>query len=169
MEGAGTVKKSILILSFTALLPLYGCTSTPQKEETIFQYKDSYVGDSGAVGNITRPLAEPEGENMGGLELKTTEEPYGIILNYSPDDSIENSELDYRELALYNASIILALVKNAEWVQFNFVEEEVKVSRDDLQDWFVKDLRDFSEEEELRSFIQEHLEDEEKVEQFFRD
>lgn len=160
-------KKSILFLSLTALLTLYGCTTTPPKEETIFQYKDSYVGDSGAVGNITRPLAEPAGEIMSGLELKTTEEPYGIILNYSPDDSTENTEMDYEELALYNASIILALVKNAEWVQFNFVEEEVKVSRDELQNWFGKDIREFSEEEELRSFIQGQLEDIEKVNQFF--
>ncbi|WP_187444912.1 DUF4825 domain-containing protein [Rossellomorea vietnamensis] len=162
-------RKSILFLSLTALLTLYGCTTTPPKDETIFQYKDSYVGDSGAVGNITRPLDEPAGEHMSGLELKTTEEPYGIILNYSPDDSIENNKLDYRELSLYNASIILALVKNAEWVQFNFVEEKVKVPRDKLEHWIGKDIRDFSEEEELRSFIQEHLEDAEKVDQFFRD
>ncbi|MBM7650246.1 hypothetical protein JOC78_003231 [Bacillus ectoiniformans] len=157
----------IYIFSF-AFLILTGCNSTAvNKSDDLFQYKDSYVGDSGAVGNITRRLPNPAGEHLNGLELKTKEEPYGVILNYIEADKIEDIELNYSELALYNATFIFALVKNADWVQFNFVEDQMLITREKLQDWYGKDIRLFSSEEELNRFVQEHLKDQDKVNQFF--
>ena len=113
------VKKMLMVLSFFifVLLVLNGCNPTKVNEDKdIFQFKDSYVGDAGAVGNITRRLPNPNGEQFNGLELKTTEEPYGIIMNYINVEKSKDIETNYRELALYNATFILALVKNADWV-----------------------------------------------------
>ncbi|MBW9235660.1 DUF4825 domain-containing protein, partial [Leptospira santarosai] len=76
-------------------------------------------------------------------------------------------ETDYKELALYNATLILALVKNADWVKFNFVEQELKVNRQELQNWYGKDVRDFNNEEELNKFTHQYLEDKNKVNHFF--
>ena len=164
------VKKMLMVLSFFifVLLVLNGCNPTKVNEDKdIFQFKDSYVGDAGAVGNITRRLPNPNGEQFNGLELKTIEEPYGIIMNYINVEKSKDIETNYRELALYNATFILALVKNADWVKFNFIKQEFKVSREELQILYGKDIRQFNNEEELSIFIQENLEDENKVIQFF--
>ncbi|WP_404328616.1 DUF4825 domain-containing protein [Mesobacillus maritimus] len=150
------------------LLFLNGCNlNEVNKEEDIFQFKDSYVGDAGAVGNITNLLPKPNGEQGSGLELKTTEEPYGVILNYASVEKSEGTETNYEELALYNATFILALVHNADWVTFNFVEQEFVVTREELQRFYGTDIREFNNEDDLNRFIQENLEDKNKVTQFF--
>lgn len=158
----------ILFFSLLIILFLNGCSSNEVNEnEDIFQYRNSYVGDAGSVGNITMQLPKPNGEQVSGLELKTTEEPYGVILNYIATDKSEDIETDYKELALYNATFILSLVQNADWVKFNFINQEFKVSREDLQNFYGRDVREFNNEEELSKFIQKNLEDDNRVIQFF--
>ena len=160
----------ILFYSLLILLILNGCSSNEVKEtEDLFQFKNSYVGDAGAVGNITMKLPKPNGEKISGLELETTEEPYGIIVNYSSTEENEPIEVNYNELALFNATFILSLVQNADWVKFNFVEQELKISREELQNYYGKDIREFNNEEELSKFIQENLADETRVTQFYNE
>lgn len=161
--------RRMFFLFSLVLLFLGGCNSQPSPTmDDLFQFKDSYVGDNGAVGNITNGLPSPKGERTNGLELKTTSEPYGIIINYITAETTGTGEKNYKETALYNATFIFALVKNADWVHFNFVEEEVIVTREDLENWYGgKDLREFQTEEELIGFSQEFLEDEDRVNQFF--
>lgn len=157
-----------LLFSLLILFLLNGCSSNEINEnEDIFQFKNSYVGDAGAVGNITRRLPKPNGEQLSGLELETKKEPYGIILNYNTTEKSEDVETNYKELALYNATFILSLVKNADWVTFNFIKQEFKVSREELQKFYEKDVREFNNEEELSMFIQKNLEQEKRVIQFF--
>ncbi|OCA83929.1 DUF4825 domain-containing protein [Pseudobacillus wudalianchiensis] len=163
----GKVIKGIFFL-IAIFLFLNGCHSSVEKED-MFQFKNSYVGDNGAVGHITRQLPSPKGEHISGLELKTTEEPYGIIVNYRNKEITEEIEKNYKETALYNATFILALVKNADWVKFNFIEKEYKITRAELQNWYGKDVREFINEEELSAFIQAHLKDKNGVNQFFNE
>jgi len=66
-------------LSLLILLFLNGCNSNDANED-LFEFKGSFVGDNNAVGSIVNQL--PSGEYLHGFELKTKEEPYGIILNY---------------------------------------------------------------------------------------
>jgi hypothetical protein len=149
-------------------LSISGCNVEKETEPVdLFEYKDSYVGDSGAVSKIMRELPSPDGEKVGGLELKTTEEPYGIILNYREAEESEGIETNYNELALYNATYFLCLVKNADWVKFNFENQMFTITRDELEAFYGKDIRKFTTEEELSLFIQENLEDEDKVSKFF--
>ncbi|WP_134703160.1 DUF4825 domain-containing protein [Ammoniphilus sp. YIM 78166] len=164
------MKQTPKILSFLmiVLLILNGCSPTDvHKEDDLFQYKNSYVGDNGAVGKIASRLPNPNGEHPNGMELQTKEEPFGIILNYIEAEKSDGMETNYKELALYNATFILALVHNAEWVQFNFVEKEFIVTREKLHSLYEKDIRQFNNEEELRKVIIEKLEDEDRVHSFF--
>lgn len=164
------VIKDPRILSFLLLLflALSGCnTNDVDREGGLFQFKNSYVGDNGAVGKIAYQLPNPHGEQLSGMELKTMEEPYGIILNYIGVENTDGIETNYKELALYNGTIILALVQNAEWVRFNFVEQEYRVTREKLNSLYEKDIRQFHNEEELSRVIQTHLEDDNTVIQFF--
>ncbi|MGW6302241.1 DUF4825 domain-containing protein [Peribacillus butanolivorans] len=149
---------SLLILLF-----LNGCNSSNVNGD-IFQFKDSYVGDNGAVGSIVMQL--PYSEYLNGFELKTKEDPYGIILNYKDLDAKE-TEKNYKETAIYNATFIFTLVKNAKWVTFNFDDQEYKIKKEALESWYGKKLSEYTSEEDLTKLTQKYLEDESKVNQFF--
>ena len=163
------MKKWPIVLFFIplVLLALSGCSEMKGTEEDLFQYKNSYAGDAGAVGNITRQLPNPDGEQLNGLELRTSEEPYGIILNYIDAENRNENGASNQELAIYNATFILALVKNADWVAFRFSDGELKISREQLDALYGKDIREFENEKDLSTLIQHTLEDENKARQFF--
>src|SRR5690606_11490917 len=97
----------------------------------------------------------------------TTEEPYGIIVNYTRDESTSGYVMNYEETALFNATYVFALVKNVDWVTFRFVEKEYTVTRAQLETWYGKDLREFNNEDDLTEFAQEFLKNENEVNQFF--
>ena len=56
-----------------------------------------------------------------------------MILNYEGIEAEEIEKKD-KETAIYNATFIFALVRNAEWVTFNFNNREYKVTKEELQD-----------------------------------
>ena len=63
----------LLFFSLLVLLLLSGCNSNDRNiNNDIFQFKDSFVGDNSAVGNIVNQL--PGAEQLNGFELKTNEE-----------------------------------------------------------------------------------------------
>lgn len=138
---------------------LSGC-NTKNEEDGVFKYKDSYVGDNSAVGNILNRL---QGEDLKGFELKTKEEPYGIIANYDWSES----ELNYKKTAIYNATFLFVLIKNADWITFNFDNQEYKITKENLQNWYGENLGDLENENETEKLAQKYLEDENKVNQLF--
>lgn len=155
--------RRLVNFSLSALLVMLivsGC-NTKSGEESIFTYKDSYVGDASAVGNSASQLRGAD--HYKGFELKTTEEPYGIILNYDWSDT----ELNYKKTAIYNATFLFALIKNADWITFNFTNQEYKITRENLQDWYGENLSDLENENETEKIAQKYLEDESKINQLF--
>ncbi|WP_117170143.1 DUF4825 domain-containing protein [Paraliobacillus sediminis] len=153
--------KTIGFFSFSIFILLFlnGCNSTNTNVD-IFEFKDSYVGDNSAVGTIISQL--PNGEDLKDFELKTKEEPYGMILNYEEIEA-EEIEKKYRETAIYNATFIFTLVQNAEWVRFNFEHQDYQLSRENVQSWYGEELRAYSSEDELRKLTEEYLADADKV------
>jgi hypothetical protein len=155
--------KQWLLFSVLVLIVLNGCniSNTKQNDQDLFQWKDSYVGDNNAVGSIARQL--PGSEYLNGFELKTVEEPYGIILNYDGIDT----ELNYEETAIFNASYLFALVQNADWITFKFEGQEFNVTKEKLENWYDVELKDYTNEEDLTELTQKNLEDEIRLKQFF--
>jgi hypothetical protein len=140
------------------MLLLSGCNSKSSSENTdIFQFKNSFVGDNSAVVNITNQLLGAE--HLEGFELKTNEEPYGIIINYN----WEESEQEYKEAVIYNATFLFTLVQNVDWITFQSNIREYTITKEHLQGGYDKQLKEVQSEEELRKLIQEYLEDEDKV------
>jgi len=159
----GITVKRMLKFSFSALLVILiisGC-NTKNGEDGIFKYKDSYVGDASAVGNIASQLRGAG--YYKGFELKTAEKPYGIILNYDWSDSKQN----YKKTAIYNATFLFALIKNADWITFNFDNQEYKITKENLQNWYGEDFSELQSEDELKTLVQKYLDDEDKVNQLF--
>ncbi|MDE5054064.1 DUF4825 domain-containing protein [Niallia taxi] len=151
--------KMYLFASVTILLLLSGC-NTKETNKDIFQYKDSYVGDNSAVGNIVYKL--PGAQQLSGIELKTKEEPYGIILNYGWG----KSENEYKELVIYNTTFLFTLVKNVDWITVKSERKEYTVTKEDLQNWYGNDFSNIENAKELRKLVQQNLSNENKVSEF---
>ena len=150
-----------LSLSLLVILIVSGCNTNNEKED-IFKFKDSFVGDNIAVGNIVNQLQGAE--HFKWFELETKEKPYGIILNYDWSESEQN----YKKTAVFNATFLFTLVQNAEWVTFNFDHQEYKITKENLQNWYGEDFSELKNEDDLKALTQKHLENEDKVNQLFK-
>lgn len=149
---------NFLFFSLLVVLILSGCNSNDTNTNNdIFQFKDSFVGDNSAIVNIANQL--PGAEFLNGFELKTSEEPYGIILNYDWTES----EQEYKETVIHNATFLFTLVQNVDWVTFNSDILEYTITKENLQEWYGNELSNIQNEDELRQLIQAHLEDDYKV------
>ncbi|MEO4052442.1 DUF4825 domain-containing protein [Solibacillus sp. CAU 1738] len=154
-----------LSLSLVVILIVSGCNTNNGKEdgkEDIFKFKDSLVGDNSAVGNIVNQLQGAE--HLKGFELETKEKPYGIILNYDWSESEQN----YKKTAAFNATFLFTLVQNADWIAFNFDNQEYKITKENLQNWYGEDFSELKNEDDLKALTQKHLENEDKVNQLFK-
>ena len=156
------MKKRLKLLSCSLLVisVASGC-NTKTNEEDVFQYKNAYVGDNSAVINIVNHSMQSD--NFKGLELKTKETPYGIILNYDGSES----EKSHKKTVVYNATYLFALIQNAEWITFNFDHQEYKITRKALIEWYGEDFSTLQSEKELKTLIQNNWDDEYRVNQLF--
>jgi hypothetical protein len=161
------VKKLILVSLFTLLflLVLNACSSNDTSGNGLFQYRGSYIGDNSAVFNIITQL--PHHEAFKQLSLQTKNEPYGMVLKYD-DIKANNKDEVIKETVITNATYLFALVQNADWVTFDFNGQTYKVSRTKLENWYGKELKVFTNQEDLRVLIQKHIDDTSKVHQFFK-
>ncbi|EPD50546.1 hypothetical protein HMPREF1210_02515 [Paenisporosarcina sp. HGH0030] len=156
------------LYSLSILLFLNGCNPNNNvngdKNANVFQYDGSFIGDNSAVINIINKLKH--GEDFKEVSLETKVEPYGMTLKY---EDIEESmiEKEYKETVIYNATFLFTLVENAEWITFNFEDQQYKITKEELQDWYGKELSEFTSEEELKNLIQKQIADEKKVDQLF--
>lgn len=172
LGGISSVKQILKLSSFLllAILIMSGCNTKSGNEDSLgikfayagdlFKFKDAYVGNASAVGNIVSRVESAE--QFRGFELKTDEEPYGIILNYDGKDPEKN----YKKTVVYNATFLFALIQNVDWVTFNFANEEYTITKEKLQNWYGEDFTEMQSEDEVKTFIQKHLDDD-KVNQLF--
>lgn len=84
-------------------------------------------------------------------------------MNYS----IEESEQDYKEIVIYNATFLFVLIQNADWIMFNFANEEYTITKEKLRNWYGEDFSGMQSEDKVKTFIQKHSDDENKVDQLF--
>lgn len=166
MKGEETVKR--ITLYFISLLLLMilssGCSPNADSKTDLFQYKNSYVGDNSAVGNIVKQLAH--NKELNQISLETKKEPYGIILEYK-DMDVKKVDKEMKETVISNSTFLFALIKNVDRITFKFPDQEFSVTKEKLQDWYNNKLDGFENEQDLKKLIQEHLKSEDSVNQFF--
>ncbi|MEK3764367.1 DUF4825 domain-containing protein [Solibacillus sp. FSL K6-4121] len=146
------------------LFVLSGCSQNADSKLNIFQYKNSYVGDNSAVGNIVNQLAHSN--ELKQISLHTKEQPYGITLEYN-DITAKNANKEIKETVIANATYLFALIQNVDWVTFKFPATEFTVTKTEIQHWYNIQLDGFENEEDLKNLIKEHLNSENSVNQFF--
>lgn len=160
-------KKSPLFMVALLMIFLSGCSSSSNAENVdLFQYKNAYVGDNSAVVNTIIHLQGAE--HFSGFELKTKEQPYGIIVTYA----WEGSGLNEKETAINNASYLFTLIQNLDWVIFNFEMVDglngYKITREDIQTEYDTNLSTLDSENELKEHIQNSIKDEKKMNRLLR-
>ncbi|MZP30971.1 DUF4825 domain-containing protein [Heliobacterium undosum] len=159
------------------LLGLSGCAANPATKlspkenrvaqgeiNTLLRYKGAYVGDNSAVGNIISIL--PANMYNAGFRLDTDREPYGITVNYQanqrlgPEDYHHFWSQNKPEAVLEkNAVVLLSLIHNASFVQFNvqdIAEKSCRFTRTDLEQKYGGALPElFKDEVSLKKLLSE--------------
>ena len=151
--------KKLIIVSSLILLVLVGCRKSSSTAK-LLNYKDSYVGDNSAIGNIINLL--PAHEYLDGFELQTTQEPYTITINYKDFngmtiklDNGKTHKASLEQILQGNSMIIFSLIKNAEIIHFNIEGYDiVSFDKVTLSDNFGSNLDSISKDESsLQNFI----------------
>lgn len=163
-----------------------GCTSDrPEtKENTVeglLEFKDTYIGDSSAVVNMSYLL--PGGKYVKRVSLQTNEKPYGITIDYGMKEDADVKEEDFEEYwedqvtkraFLNNATTYFILVQNVDVVEFVLHTAEQKsfrVTREQIDAFYGKDVRTFAESEKAwqKDVMEQTIGDDEKVDAFFKE
>lgn len=183
-------KRGIALFTAAALLvcggaAFVGCRAPEPKEEQetrvvyggyterivkdLYGAKLQYIGDHVGVGKIMSLLPLPDGvtPNEEGMELFTTEEPYGArrYLNWESTGEtvykLDRENYQDNRWNLIHGMIFLALVDNADYLEYgwkmNVIEEDKNTgmatvfgqfSREDAKFYFGEmDLREFAKDE----------------------
>ncbi|MBU5228396.1 DUF4825 domain-containing protein [Clostridium senegalense] len=148
------ILRLLIPIMLMLLLMLVGCELKNKDEvelslNKLLEYKDSYVGDISAVGNILSEL--PLNESGNGVELKTDEKPYEITVNYNLKDDLKEEILEK------NAIVLFALIKNVDTINFkieNLDNKVYKYNKDELIEKYEVDFKKISEDKEsLQKFL----------------
>lgn len=121
------------------------------KYKTLEDYRDVYVGDNSAVGNIINRLYSSS--YYDHFELQTKEKPYAITIIY------KNNEYGdmYKHLEK-DASVLCSLVKNVDIINFE-IDKTYTFNRNDINQIY-KDVKKVAIEDIMTRY------EDEKFEQF---
>lgn len=139
------MKKIFSIL--LALLLLLGCNrdlnnsqeDTESKVETYYKNKVEFIGGASDVGNLLNIMEFGE---WGGytIELKTSSEPYGLILNYKEDSKNKDDfNLDMEKKSIY----LLALIDNLSYVEIKTPSYSHKTTKEEADEKLGDDVKEF--------------------------
>ncbi|WP_019242706.1 MULTISPECIES: DUF4825 domain-containing protein [Bacillus] len=182
------MKKSLWMISTIVLMlsVLVGCESVQEKKrkdpiDALITYKDSYVGDSSAVVNISYIL--PGGENVQRVSLQTEKKPYSITIDYGLKEGSDLTkeeldklwnEKDARKAFVNNAIAYFILVKNVDVITFNVETtkpQSFSVTRTEIEKFVGKDVTEFADKPSLwKKEIEEGIvNNPDKIKQFFQE
>ncbi|MGM9923713.1 MAG: DUF4825 domain-containing protein [Bacillus sp. (in: firmicutes)] len=180
------MKRWILVISTIICfgMTLVACQSKEEaKENTVEEllaFKDSSIGDASAVVNMSYLL--PGGEYVKQVSLQTEKQPYEIKLDYGIKEGTNIKEEVFekywkeevtKRAFLNNATTLFILVKNVDVVEFKLhtaSPKTFKVTRKDIEDFYGKDVRQYSENAEAweEEILQSTIGENEEVEKFFK-
>lgn len=130
-----------------------GCSqSNNQSTENtdLFQYKNSFVGDNSAVSHILNGL--PLSGSLTSFELATEEEPYGILVSYNSSSVNPTTNEGFTQM-VYNTTYLITLVQNVDWVQYNIGDQTLRITREQLNEFYYNDLQNFDSTSSLEGLV----------------
>ncbi|MEH6942358.1 DUF4825 domain-containing protein [Bacillus sp. JJ722] len=164
---------------------LMGCQSKKEetKENTVEEllvFKDSTIGDSSAVVNMSYLL--PGGKYVKQVSLQTEQKPYGLTIDYGVKEGTnikqEAFEDDWDDKVtertfLNNATTYFILIENVDVVEFKLHTKALKsfkITRQEMNDFYGKDVREYADDKEAwnEEVLNNTVGDDAKVEKFFK-
>lgn len=156
----GNMKKFLAyFILIMLLISLTSCSLSKNTNKDIFHYKNSYVGNNSAVGRIIKQL--PNHNEFTKMSLQTQKKPYGMTIEY------KNLPANTKNILINNATYLFALINNVEWIVFECADQKYTVKRQQLDEWYGKELSSYTNEKELEELIHTFLKDKNKVNQLF--
>jgi len=188
MSRLGKIIRAVFIAAMIALsglalaiFALSGCTDTntgsilvsdtaPAGGSDFFsQNRGTYVGDNSAVGAIINHLDSLQlwENSIDNFALSTSAAPFGIVINQSGMETEPNSWQVMSPDApsnIQNAAFIMALVENADWVEFHIPVHpcpapptvclfDYRVNRSDIENKLNAPLSSFNTEAALHDAL----------------
>lgn len=90
------------------------------KMDELYKLKGTHIGDNSKVGSVINLLDFPEELTLGGIELFTKEEPFGLRINFQADDEIiakymsTSSDYAWKPQSL----ILFSLIDNLDYIEY---------------------------------------------------
>lgn len=151
------VSMSIVVVAILLFLPIVTDHSTNVNLRTntldtktvsseIFNLKGTYIGDNSSVGKIIS--YSMDGQSFNGFQLYTSNEPFGlrIFMENTMDEPIN----DY-DLLISTASYLFTLVRNIEFVEFEYKNNVYTIEKDVFELTFGLDYFSIKDEETFHS------------------
>lgn len=114
----------LLIVAITLILSLFIFRKELHEEtytkKELSDYQNTYIGDNSSVNNIL--LLLPYAEFKGKINLQTTEQPYGLTVEYNMDGDKDKMK--------YNSEKLFELIQNVGTITYKFNNQEVTVNRE---------------------------------------
>ncbi|WP_088012729.1 DUF4825 domain-containing protein [Gottfriedia acidiceleris] len=154
------MKRFLAYFILLLLISLTSCTLNKNSSKDIFHYKNANIGNNSAVGSIIKQL--PNHKEFNQMSLQTKKKPYGMTIYY------KNLPANTNNIVINNATYLFALIKNVDWIVFDFADQKFTVKRQQLDEWYGKDLSSYTNEKELEELIHTNLIDKSKVNQLFK-
>lgn len=175
--------KIMMFIAFLSIFLLIGCQQKAEENqiEQLIKYKDSYIGDNSAVGNIAARMA---GSKYGNeITLQTKSKPYSITIQYKlPKNASKEEKKEFErywteenmeKAFLFNATTLFMLVKNVDEVILNLDAKKPRsltITRQDIEAFYGTDVKKFaaSQKKYHEKVFDETINSEEKVESFYK-
>ena len=100
----------------------------------IIKYENDFVGNNSNDGGLISAL--PLAEYGYVFEIDSADK--GLIIDYHTTDWYDNDALYIEKSLLYNSISIFALIKNTEFIQYNFSGSSYKVTRAAIEKKYPK-------------------------------
>jgi len=124
----------------------------------VMKYENSYMGNAGNNINLINDL--PMSEIPRLFEQDPNE--FRLMVNYEKSvDEIGKERVE--KALLYNATAVFALIKNMEVIDFNFVDKNYTITREQVNDWFGEDISSFNDEKMFEEKVQQPIKEQERL------
>ena len=104
--------------------------------DSIINYENDFIGNSSNAGGLISSL--PLSEYGYVFEIKSDGQKNGLVIDYHMTDWYDNDDLYVEKSLLYNSVSIFALIKNADYIQYNFSGSAYKVTRAAIEKHYPK-------------------------------
>lgn len=120
--------------------------STEELAQELYDFKNPYIGDAPADGDLLHALQVEKELGPFSIELETEVQPYILRLVFTDTINMENT---FNEKMKDYASVLLALIENADEIDWVYSNKDGVTQ---TQTWTVSDAEQSLKIEDLKSY-----------------